>query len=377
MTGRPETHPNPDLAVGPDNRQGWNRPGRRRQGFHNAHLLFRRALMLRARNVLTLRPAPEAALAEAAAASGLARDPAFSALVVAEGASVLHAEAAADFALDRPHSIQSVTKLFMHLIAARLIGAGRLDPAATAGQYLPWLGSGYAGARVRDLLDMTVVNDFTEDYADPQADCYREEEALGWRLGRDGRPEPSLRAFVAGLTGAGQPHDGGAVHYKSANTDVLTLIAAGLCDLPQELARIVDAAGLAGALHVSLTPEGLPALSGGGCLGALDLARFGLLLARAGRGVNGEAVGDAAFLAECLARPAASLGGLRPWQRYSGHLMVGAGRFGHAGYGGQYLMVNPANGRVGVFLGVVGNASGHDAAHMARVVALLQRLTEG
>src|SRR5690606_32013226 len=130
------------------------------------------------------------------------RHPGFSALVVAEGNRVLLARAAPDFGLDRPHSIQSVTKMHMHLIAGALIENGSLDPDATAGSYLPDLGSGYHGARIRDLLDMNVCNDFSEDYADPAADCYREEEALGWRLPADGRPELRLRDFVRSVTGA-------------------------------------------------------------------------------------------------------------------------------------------------------------------------------
>ena len=50
-------HYNPDLAVGPDNKQRWNQPAHRRHGFHNAHNLFRRSKMVRSRNVLVLEPA--------------------------------------------------------------------------------------------------------------------------------------------------------------------------------------------------------------------------------------------------------------------------------------------------------------------------------
>ncbi|MCC5982770.1 MAG: beta-lactamase family protein [Rhodobacteraceae bacterium] len=372
MSERPETHPNPALTVGPDNLQGWNRPAQRRHGFHNLHTLFRKALMLRARNVLTLHDVPDQAVAACVARARLTRHPAFSALVVAQGNQVLHARAAPDFALDRPHSIQSVTKMHIHLVAGRLIADGLLDPGLPAGDYLPWLGSGYAGASVGDLLDMAVRNDFNEDYADPDADCYREELSLGWRLNADGSPEPSLRDFLAGISGDCARHDGAAAHYKSANTDVLTMICASLCDLTAMLADIVDAAGYEGAFHVSLSPEGMPALSGGGCLSALDLARLGLLMARAGLGGDGSAVGDAGFLRESLDRPALSLAPRRPWQRYSRHLMVGAGMFGHSGYGGQYLMVNPANGRVAAYLSVLENRSGYDTQYMRDVARALE-----
>ena len=62
------SHPNPDLSVGADNKQGWNQPHQRRHGFHNAHNIFRRTLMVRARRVFDLTDRPDAALASKAQA---------------------------------------------------------------------------------------------------------------------------------------------------------------------------------------------------------------------------------------------------------------------------------------------------------------------
>lgn len=370
----PETHPNPDLSVAADLRQGWNRPENRRHGFHNAHLIFRRGLMIRSRRVLTLTMQENAALARREAELGLSRNPGFSALVVTEGSRVLLARAAPDFGLDRPHSIQSITKMHIHLIAGTLIERGLLDPEATAGHYLPELGSGYHGAQIRDLLDMTLTNDFSEDYADPAADCYREEEALGWRLPPDGTREMTLCEFACSITGEGRKSRSSYAEYKSANTDVLTLIAARLIDLPACLAAICDAAGYSGALHISLSPEGLPAFSGGGCLSALDLARFGMLLSRGGVGLDGVPVGSARFTQGCRRAEAPILSRVRFWQRYSGHLMTDGQRFGHTGYGGQYLMIDPARNRIALYLGVLENDSGYDEAFMASMGRNLEAL---
>lgn len=370
----PESYPNPDLHVDPDLRQGWNRPENRRHGFHNAHLIFRRALMIRSRRVLRLEQAEDSALARIEAALALSHNPGFSALVVAEEGRILLARAAPDFALDRPHSIQSVTKMHLHLIAGKLIEAGLLDLEAPAGRYLPGLGSGYHGARIRDLLNMNLVNDFSEDYSNPAADCYREEEALGWRLPPDGQPEMTLLDFACSITGGDLINRTGYADYKSANTDVLTLIAARLCDLPACLTEICDAAGYQGALHISQSPEGLPAFSGGGCLSALDLARFGLVFARQGEGVSGGNVGSAAFTQACRKAPLQPLSRSRPSQRYAGHLMTDGIRIGHAGYGGQYLMIDPDRGRVALYLGVLENDSGYDEWFMAGLVKSLEAL---
>ncbi|MBL8581646.1 MAG: beta-lactamase family protein [Rhizobiaceae bacterium] len=371
MTSYIESVPNRELTVGTDRRQNWNRPENRRHGFHNAHLIFRRSLAIRAGRTSVLADAPDAKLASRVAESGLTNRPTFSALAIVEEGRLLYGKAAPDFALERPHSIQSITKMHMHLIAGALIEEGVLDPEQTAGHYLPWLGSGYHGARVRDLLDMNVANDFSEDYSDPGADCYREEEALGWRLPPDERPEMTLAVFACGITGTDLKNRKGYVEYKSANTDALTLIAAGLTDLPARLAAITDAAGYAGGFHVSLSPEGLPALSGGGCLSVLDLARFGLLFARGTLGIDGRPVGSGAFLQAALASQGPPLSRSRPWQRYAGHLMTDGRTLGHARYGGQYLMVNPATGRVAAFLSVLDNDSGYDETYMARIVEAL------
>jgi CubicO group peptidase (beta-lactamase class C family) len=258
------------------------------------------------------------------------------------------------------------------LIAGELIAGGKLDPEATAGHYLPWLGTGYHGARIADLLDMNVENDFSEDYSDPNADCYLEEEALGWRLPPDDRPELTLQGFAKGLKGADLRNMSSYAAYKSANTDVLTLIAASLTDLPARLMAITDAAGYAGGLHISQSPEGLPAFSGGGCLSAVDLARFGLVFARRGEAVYGQSVGNAGFTAATLTRSAPIVSPIRDWQRYSNHLMTDGRRLGHAGYGGQYLMVDMENGRVAAFLSVWENDSGYDEGEMAKIIRALE-----
>jgi CubicO group peptidase (beta-lactamase class C family) len=375
MTGLPLS-PNPDLSVGAGNKQGWNQPENRRAGFHNLHLLFRRSLMVRARSVLRLTSAPSPEIAARVLAAGLCDRPGFSALVVVEGTDILFEAAAPDFGLDAPHSLQSITKLHMHLIAGALVSEGRLDLRARVDRYLPAVGAGYRAALVEDVLDMAVENDFTEDYSDPDAACFAEEEALGWRLPPLGRDEPTLEQFVAGLTGRGGRVEGREATYKSANTDVLTLIAARMLPLQSVMQQIADAAGYAGAFHVSLSPEGLPALSGGGCLSPRDLARFGLLIGRGGVGVGGERVGDPDFLHEAMRRDAPAIQG-RPGQRYSRHLMTDGRWVGHAGYGGQFLMVDPARARVALYLSVIENDSGYDAGAMRAIISGLETVVFG
>ncbi|MGB3179180.1 MAG: serine hydrolase domain-containing protein [Albidovulum sp.] len=372
----PPSEPNPDLTVGADNKQRWNQPENRRHGFHNAHRLWRRMFVVRARQVMTLTHTPDALIGTAVRDSGIKDHPAFSALVIAQGGQILHQESAPDFSTDQPHSIQSVTKMHMHIIMAEMIGSGLVDPARTVSHYLPWIGTAYADATVGNVMDMNISNDFSEDYSDANAGCYAEEQSLGWRLPEGNRPETTLADFAAGLTGADLSNQTGYAIYKSANTDVLTLVAAALS--PDYLARrieaIADAAGYEGTFHISLSPELLPAFSGGGCLSARDLARFGLLLARGGQGVSGGSVGHAGFTRNTLNRPAPLLSASRPWLRYSNQAMTNGRWIGHAGYGGQFLMVDMTSGRVAAFLSVLENASGYDEDYMARLIRALETI---
>lgn len=374
-----EFYPNPDLSVGDDNKQRWNQPAHRRHGFHNAHLLLRRMHMVRARTVFALHPAENPALAASPKIANLIKHPAFSALVCIKGNQILLERHAADFSTTRPHSIQSVTKMHIHLIVARLVEQQLLDLDKTVGHYLPDIGSGYATARVQDLLDMNVANDFSEDYVDPHSDCYTEEIALGWRLPPGDVAETTLRDFTNGITGTDLVNPSKYADYKSANTDVLTRICALLSPTPLValIESIADAAGYEGSFHISLSPDQLPAFSGGGCLSARDLARFGLLLARGGTGDGQSAVGNLAFLQSSLTRTAPQLGPPKDWLRYSNHLMTDGRLIGHAGYGGQFLMVDTKHGISCAFLSVLENESGYDDAYMANVAECLRSICLG
>ena len=370
--------PNPDLTVGADNKQRWNQPAHRRHGFHNAHHLFRRTLMVRSQNVLMLEPSKEGLHDQPAGLQDLLDHPAFSAICCIQGNRIVMEAAADDFTTTTPHSIQSVSKLHIHLIVGQLLEQGLISCEAKVADYLPDIGTGYAQATVQSLLDMAVSNDFSEDYSDPHADCYTEEIALGWRLPAPDLAETTLVDFTNAITGFTPTDRCDHADYKSANTDVLTRIVAAVSPKPlaQLVEDIVDAAGYEGAFHISLSPDGFPAFSGGGCLSVRDLARFGLLFARAGSDISGKPFANAAFIAHSLSREAPKLTPPKDWLRYSNHLMTDGRFVGHAGYGGQFLMVDTLSGTCCAFLSVLENEAGYDDAYMGLVAQTLRGLCQ-
>lgn len=121
---------------------------------------------------------------------------------------------------DSTHLLMSVTKSVIGVLAGIVVSEGRLDPAALVTRYVPELAhSAYAGATVRQLLDMTIGITFDENYASKTSDLYRLDESAGW-VPRGGNALPGLHAYLATLTKPEGTH-GSAFHYVSANTDVM------------------------------------------------------------------------------------------------------------------------------------------------------------
>jgi CubicO group peptidase (beta-lactamase class C family) len=367
------TQPNPDLAVGADRRPCWNSAPNRRHGFHNLHLLMRYTQGYRAGRVLDLRLSADLALAAREDVRRHTSTPWFSAMAVTEGNRLLFEAYAPDFGPARPHSIMSISKMSTNLLVGRLVQDGRLSVAERVGDILPWIGAGYADASVQDVLNMNVHNAYDEDYHNPDSMVFRHEAATGSRL-PDG-PEPTSRDFIASIGLAAGEHDAvnrtGHCLYKSANTDVLAMIAevrGGPLGL--RLADLADAAGFEGVLHVATDRLGYPLLNGGISLTARDLCRYGALFARMGEGIDGRPFGSADFLRATRA------GGVpmpppRGHLRYSNQTNTNGTWMGHGGYGGQYLVANPDTGRVACYLSVLQDEDGYDSDYYPPIIAML------
>lgn len=374
------TLPNPDLSVGPDLHPRWNSAPHRRKGFHNLHRIARYTQTFRAAQVLDLRLSADLSIPARDDVRRLTASPWFSAMAVIEGNRLLYETYAPDFRPDQPHAIMSISKMSANLILGRLWEDGRLDLDAPLGASLPWIGPGYREARVQDILDMNVHNDFNEDYTDPHTTVFQHEVAMGTRLPQGA--EPAMADLLAGIDLAPGARDtvnrSGTSLYKSANTDVLMLAAEvqGGRPLRAWLADLADAAGVEAALHIGTDRTGTPIFSGGICLTARDLCRYGAIFARKGQGADGRAFGSAAFLQRTLAG-GVSMPAPRAHLRYSNHTNTNGSWVGHGGYGGQYMVANPETGRVACFLSVLQDAHGFDPAWYPPIITMLAEICAG
>lgn len=185
---------------------------------------------------------------------------------------------------DRTHLLQSVSKSLVGCVAGILVERGRLDVDEQLTTYVPEVSSsGYAGATVRDVLDMRSGIAFDEDYLNPAADVRIYEKAIGWAPD-DGSAPSSLYDYISTLR-SDREHGGGFV-YRSIETDMLgwaceRAAGARMPDLLSELLWIP--LGAEQDMDATVDSAGAVLHDGGLAVTLRDLARFGQLIADQGR----------------------------------------------------------------------------------------------
>ena len=372
---RSKTRPNSDLVVAESGLVTWNLPDHRRAGFRRLRDIVRWGIGIRAPDVLELTKEIEHRIGDLDRVRRLTGTTMFCALVAVQDDTIVYERYAPDFSPRQLHCLQSISKTTLALIVGTLVAAGRIDLASSVKRYLPEIGSGYADATVQQVLDMDVMNDFTEDYADPSSAVYLAEGAMGWRRPPAGHDAPTMREYLAGIKSADVRNPSGECQYKSANTDVLGWLVERVSgrSLRDYLVDIAEAAGIEDTMFVSTDREFMPTLSGGIALTARDLARYGMLFARGGAGINGTVVGSTAFLAAART----NRGTTRPDGFHYSNQLVSNGRWvGHGGYGGQWMLADESARAAVAFFSVLENASASDPEYSLDRVLLAEDIVQ-
>ncbi|MDA0179295.1 beta-lactamase family protein [Solirubrobacter phytolaccae] len=184
------------------------------------------------------------------------------------------------------HLSQSVAKSVLGL-ATRLAD---VDPGALVTDFVPEVaGSGYDGATVRHLLDMTAAVDFVEDYESFVA----YDAACGWHAPIADAPR-SILTFLPTIGPADWRH-GERFHYASPNTDLLGLVVERAAGKP--LAQVIadqlwTTIGAEHDAELAVDPEGTAVISGGFCASLRDYARLGLWVADHAEGLGTTPISD-------------------------------------------------------------------------------------
>jgi len=181
----------------------------------------------------------------------------------------------------RPHACFSITKSYAATLAATLVHERTLDEDKTVAYYLPEMAAtAYGDATLRQVLDMQIGVDYSEDYADPQAHIWDYARAGGLRArGADHMGPSNYYEYLVTLRKAGD--HGTAFDYKTVNTEVLCWVMSrvtGLALAQMLSERIWSRIGCEEDGYLAVDSIGV-AMGGGGLSSSLrDLCRFGELM---------------------------------------------------------------------------------------------------
>lgn len=209
-------------------------------------------------------------------------------LVVLHNNELLHETYRSGMTVSDPHILMSVSKSMLGLLVGALVDQGKLDLNASAEFYLPELkSSAFAGATLRNLMDMRTGIGFDEDYLATEGQIIDYRKATNWNPVEPGDSPTDLRSFLGTITDVDRPH-GGAFDYKSICTDLMGWVLERASGKPfGELFSEYIWAAIGAEYPAMITVDrlGAPRVAGGMSMTTRDLARIGKLMADDGAGI--------------------------------------------------------------------------------------------
>ena len=372
------SYKNPELTTVKDNKAVWNLPKTRRYGYRNLHKINRYGLFLRSDLVLKLKKKYKDTIYKKPLVKKMTKHKSFCSLIVGNKQNIYFEKYAKDFTENQPQTIMSITKMFVNLFVGELLNNKSINLDKKVSYYLPKIGSGYANAKVKDVLNMNVINAYTEDYTKAYSSSFLHEPVGGWRLPKNSDKHLSQEDYLNTIKSKKNRNlinKSNLAFYKSANTDVVGLIVEKISGKPLRhwMLRAVEAAGFEEGIYIASDRYGMPWMSGGGCLITRDFLRMGLLFARKGKGVGNRKIGSASFLDQTVKNVGPKYMNLseNKYLYYSNSTMVSGNMIGHSGYGGQFLAVNLKTGNVAAFFSVLETKSATKESYKVDMINML------
>jgi len=373
-----KSEPNPNLVVLRDNKPKWYLPEHRRNGYRNLHKINRYGLLLRSDLVLSLAENYNYNIEKISSVQKMINHKYFCSLIVGKNQEIIYEKYAKDFSKNTPQTIMSITKMFLNLFIGELLEDKKINLNDKISRYLPNIGSGYASATIQEVLDMNLINSYSEDYNDPYTSSFLHEPVCGWRLPNILGDVMSQEEYLNNIE-ANKNKDikntSNLSHYKSANTDVLGVLVEKISGKPLRdwFLKVVEAAGFEDALYMGTDRFGMPWISGGACLISRDFLRYGLLFSRKGKGVDNRKVGSEKFINDTLKNKGTKYMELSKdkFLYYSNSTMKSENWIGHSGLGGQFLAINLKTGIVASYFSVIDTKSGTDEDYKRDMINML------
>ena len=263
---------------------------------------------------------------------------------------------------DQPHLFMSVSKSVMGTLAGILVGRGELDVSKKVTDYVPEMqNTVYAGATVRNLLDMSVDDPKEREALKSTRGTEKEYEAVdeagGW-LPATAKSAPGLRAYLTGLHRP-RGENGKKFLYLDQSAILIGWVmerATGK-DLSQLLTEDLWAKLGAEQDAYMLLDHHQQAYSSAGFNATLrDVGRFGQMMAQGGR-YNGQQIVPESWVNDIRTNGVAGGHGTQdvglaapvPWPGHDQGTYrsfwwlseASCGRFAGVGLGGQLLIVDP------------------------------------
>jgi len=372
---------NPSLVVLRDNKPKWYLPESRREGYRNLHKINRYGLLYRSDLVLKLKKKYNKKIENIPSVKKVINHEYFCSLLVGKNQEILFEKYASDFNEKTPQTIMSITKMFANLFVGELLEKKIIDLNKKISDYLPNIGSGYASATIQDVLDMNIVNSYSEDYTDPYTSSFLHEPVCGWRLPTNLDDKIGQEEFLNTIQANEKKDLTNSTefsHYKSANTDVIGVLIEKVSGkkLSQWILDAVEAAGFEDALYMGTDRFGMPWISGGGCLISRDFLRYGLLFSRKGIGVGNRKVGSFKFFNQTIKNKGTKYMELSKdkFLYYSNSTMKLGDWIGHSGLGGQFLAVNLKTGITASYFSVIDTPSGTDENYKRDMINMMDEI---
>ncbi|WP_350269705.1 serine hydrolase [Brevibacterium sp. CBA3109] len=191
----------------------------------------------------------------------------------------------------RRHMLFSISKSIVSAVVGALTDADLLSPDDLVTTRVPALSkSGYAGATIRDLLDMRSGIKFSEEYLKEGSEIRALFEAVDFAP-RTATSAHGIKNFLMGLSS--ERKHGGPFVYRSCETDVLAWICESVVGQPFSVIASEYVWSKIGAAHAAQVCQDRwgGSIADGAISSTLrDLARFGEMIARGGTTAEGERV---------------------------------------------------------------------------------------